>query len=523
MAVSVIDSSASVTSLVDNLEDQPIDPPSLYLDVEGIALSRYGSISIIQIFLLPTNHVYLIDVFVLQQAAFDTASRSGTTLRAILESALIPKVFFDVRNDADALYALFNIKLQDVHDIQLLEVATRSWPRDRLLGLQGCIVNDGQLSAEAQKRWKATKERGQALFTNQGGSYEAFNIRPIPDNIINYCSGDVVHLPGLWKMYSQKIGTSWLKRVQEETRRRVAMSQDESYNPLGKDKTLSPWAKKTKVGKDDSCGRNKAGRAEEMMGFGTKNTASPKKPTPGEISAAKAFQRQAEKRLGNKSIDRSSAENAERDCPRHGAGYKGAKKPTAVAKTLLESRSVRQDLPTRAKVASRGNATTKANTERPSYTTNLMWTCTTCSRKMLHSQQEDHLGGQAHKRLAKLQRAAADVSCSAMTNITTPPKETSTATTKSQKAKAKSAPKTQQENPGKGKPKSTKRRNGAASAPNYLYAEDHPYSDYGLVGFGQNWSATSASDKFCVGSGYDWGLCDKNCGWCGHCMDNVDL
>ncbi|KAL9035844.1 MAG: hypothetical protein Q9214_006406, partial [Letrouitia sp. 1 TL-2023] len=206
MAVSIIDSSASVTSLVGNLEDRPTNPPSLYLDVEGTALSRHGSISIIQIFLLPANHVYLIDVFVLQQAAFDTTSRSGTTLRSVLESALIPKVFFDVRNDSDALYALFNIKLRGVHDIQLLEVATRSPPNDRLFGLQRCIINDAQLSAQAQKRWEATKERGKALFSPEcGASYEVFKIRPIPDNIINYCAGDVVHLPSLWKMYSQKI------------------------------------------------------------------------------------------------------------------------------------------------------------------------------------------------------------------------------------------------------------------------------------------------------------------------------
>ncbi|KAB2576701.1 hypothetical protein DBV05_g4761 [Lasiodiplodia theobromae] len=25
------------------------------------------------------------------------------------------------------------------------------------------------------------------------------------------------------------------------------------------------------------------------------------------------------------------------------------------------------------------------------------------------------------------------------------------------------------------------------------------------------------------GGGYDWGLCDKDCGWCGHCMDGVDI
>lgn len=532
MAVSIIDSSASVTSLVGNLEDRPTNPPSLYLDLEGIALSRHGSISIIQIFLLPTNHVYLIDIFVLEQAAFDTASQSGATLRSILESALIPKVFFDVRNDADALYAHFNIKLRGVHDIQLLEVATRkvaprSPPKDILFGLQRCIANDAQLSAKAQQCWEATKEGGKALFAPaSGASYEVFNIRPLPDNIINYCAGDVVHLPRLWKVYSQKIDKSWLERVQEETRKRVAMSQDESYDPHGKDKAFSPWATKKKARKNKSRSKNKAGRAKETIRFGTRNTASPKKLSPGEISAAKIFQRQAEKRLGKTIVHQLSVENTERELPRHGAEYEDAQKPSAIAKIPLESRFTRQDLPTRPKGASRSDVATNANTGKPTSKKSLMWICTTCSREMLQSQQQDHLGGQAHKRLAKLQETASNASHSTVTDIRKPSKENPTAAIKSQKAKAKSAPKSRQGNPGKGGPKKARRRNGIATSSIYSHVEAHPYSDYGFVGFEQGWySATSTSDGFFFGDrgGFDWGLCDKDCGWCGHCMDSVNI
>lgn len=149
MTISIIDSSIALVSFLNDLESQPINPPSLYLDIEGVALSRHGSISIIQLFHLPQNQVFLIDIFVLQEAAFNTPNQSGTTLRSILESALVPKVFFDVRNDADALYAHFNISLQGVHDIQLLEVATRSWAKDRVVGLGKCIRFDAQLTAEA--------------------------------------------------------------------------------------------------------------------------------------------------------------------------------------------------------------------------------------------------------------------------------------------------------------------------------------------------------------------------------------
>lgn len=99
MEVSIVDSEPSVVALIDALDHLSTQPPSLYLDIEGVDLCRHGSISIIQIFVSPTSHVFLIDVFVLQEKAFCTSNRSGTNLRSILESAQVPKVFFDVRND----------------------------------------------------------------------------------------------------------------------------------------------------------------------------------------------------------------------------------------------------------------------------------------------------------------------------------------------------------------------------------------------------------------------------------------
>ena len=207
MTVSIIDTLIALVSFLDDLENQLTNPPSLYLVIEGVALSRHGSISIIQVFHLPQNHVFLIDVFVLQEAAFNTPNRNGTTLRSILESALVPKVFFDVRNDADALYAHFNISLRGVHDIQLLEVATRSWAKDRLVGLAQCIRSDARLATKVRRDLEAVKERGKALFAAEnGGSYEVFNTRPMLQDIVDYCAQDVVCLPVLWNSYSQKIG-----------------------------------------------------------------------------------------------------------------------------------------------------------------------------------------------------------------------------------------------------------------------------------------------------------------------------
>lgn len=121
-------------------------PPHLYLDLEGFNLCRHGSISLLTLYDRSQSCVYLIDIHTLGHATFEIRSTTnkkslyqdiqaidtdssetdagGVTLRSILESANIPKVFFDVRNDADALFNIYGINLQGVQDLQVMELAS---------------------------------------------------------------------------------------------------------------------------------------------------------------------------------------------------------------------------------------------------------------------------------------------------------------------------------------------------------------------------------------------------------------
>jgi exonuclease 3'-5' domain-containing protein 1 len=45
----LVDTSTGISDLIDIIANLPNSPPSLYLDLEGIQLSRHGSISILQI------------------------------------------------------------------------------------------------------------------------------------------------------------------------------------------------------------------------------------------------------------------------------------------------------------------------------------------------------------------------------------------------------------------------------------------------------------------------------------------
>lgn len=242
----LIDTPAALAILVDILYGQPTTPPSLYIDLEGVNLSRTGTVSILQIYLLPTNRAYLVDVHTLGHQAFSTrGGATGHTLKEILESDTIPKVFFDVRNDSDALYSHFQISLAGIQDLQLMELATRRFTRRCVNGLSKCIEHDAPMVSSERMAWKATKDQGLRLFApERGGSYEVFNERPLSEEIRRYCVQDVKFLPRLWSHYKAQMSSIWEAKVREASKDRVALSQTPAYNGKGRHMALAPmgWA-----------------------------------------------------------------------------------------------------------------------------------------------------------------------------------------------------------------------------------------------------------------------------------------
>ena len=142
------------------------------------------------------------------------------------------------------------------------------------------------------------KERGKALVAAEdGGSYEVFNIRPMLQDIVDYCAQDIVYLPCLWNVYSQKISRKWLTRVQEETVKRILMSQAESYEPHGEHKVLSPWANTGGNGKRNRLGKAGVREIETKGTIGVRDTEKRGRVSGLQVIAAKAAHRKAEKQL----------------------------------------------------------------------------------------------------------------------------------------------------------------------------------------------------------------------------------
>lgn len=147
-----------------------------------------------------------------------------------------------MRNDSDALYSHFSVSLAGIHDIQLMELATRPHSKKFLHGLKRCITSDLSLGAHEERRWTEQKNRGRRLFAPEmGGSYEVFNERPIGEEIALYCTQDVQFMPGLWAHYVVRLTAAWRGRVRAETLRRVRESQTENYDGRGRDRAFGPW------------------------------------------------------------------------------------------------------------------------------------------------------------------------------------------------------------------------------------------------------------------------------------------
>ena len=120
--VYVIDTTKQIGDLVDQLVfyDTPPVPssPIIYIDLKGVDLCREGTISILTL-LVNTGvpKVYLVDVHVLGAQAFNTTGVEKKTLKDILQDESILNVFYDVRNDSDALFAHFGVALRGVEDV----------------------------------------------------------------------------------------------------------------------------------------------------------------------------------------------------------------------------------------------------------------------------------------------------------------------------------------------------------------------------------------------------------------------
>jgi exonuclease 3'-5' domain-containing protein 1 len=206
--IEVVDTQLSLRSLLNDVTSLPTNPPSLFLNLEGDNLGRYGSISIISFFVAPRNTVYLTDVHFLGGEAF-TITNNNVSFKTILESSTITKMFFDVRNDSDALFNLYQVSLNGVKDIQLMELGYRPGPESSMKyvsDLAKCVTKSSATSDPQKEEWPRVKQDAARLFDAQKrGFRHIFSKRPLRSEIEQYCVQNVIVLPGLHDVYDAKL------------------------------------------------------------------------------------------------------------------------------------------------------------------------------------------------------------------------------------------------------------------------------------------------------------------------------
>jgi exonuclease 3'-5' domain-containing protein 1 len=224
---------------------------TLYLDLEGTNLGRHGTISIITALLQPQNTSHLIDILTLGEQAFTSAPQDGgsQTLQSILESPSIKKILWDVRADADALFALYNVRLAGVFDLQLLEILARPQGQSRkyVRGLNKCIEYGLPMDMAQKAQWLAIKQAGRAAMdaARDGGGENGFVVRPMAEGTVQYCVNDVLLLPGLAEVYLRRfVGmrlSGAVAKVKAGSEKRLEEARSTGFVAGARDNALSPW------------------------------------------------------------------------------------------------------------------------------------------------------------------------------------------------------------------------------------------------------------------------------------------
>ncbi|ROV89869.1 hypothetical protein VPNG_10255 [Cytospora leucostoma] len=209
---------------------------TLYVDLEGNNLGRHGTITLISILVHPLKVTRLIDVLALGSLAFSTSAGDGRTLKSILEDPNLTKCFWDARTDADALWALYQVRLAGVIDIQLLENASRTRDKTFLCGLDKAIQYDLRMGYMERQRWMQTKDDIRKLL-----STDVFSKRPLAAKTIQYCINDVEKLPDLRVVYMKKLTPAWLNKVEVETQRRLTVARSPGWTAQSKENARGPW------------------------------------------------------------------------------------------------------------------------------------------------------------------------------------------------------------------------------------------------------------------------------------------
>lgn len=202
----VINTLSALEDLVKRIQNERL----LCLDLEGCDLSKgswrcgeliqdpavplHGQICLLQI-ATPAGEVFLVDVCELGPDTFTSG------LKALLENAEVIKVVHDFRQDEDALWHQYGVRVKGLFDCQVADVIIRRLQGYRTTFVQGSAKLFGAYEIEmGYVPGYGTLTQDQKLLIHERFSQDRhlWARRPFPQDMILYAKADVAPLPQLY-------------------------------------------------------------------------------------------------------------------------------------------------------------------------------------------------------------------------------------------------------------------------------------------------------------------------------------
>jgi len=193
--------------------------PVIAVDCEGVMMSRTGPVTVVQC--AAKDAIFLIDVQDLGRDAF--GSRGSNGLLDLLESKEQLKLMFDCRMDSDALFHQFDVRLGNVMDVQLLDIAARRSLGKMIERVPGIAkVTDSHLTSAETAVAEDLKVRVKKLYSKDESDLWA--LRPFTDDVRRYAALDVWVLIKLYVKISFDLRDDkdgWVDRARNASAKRV--------------------------------------------------------------------------------------------------------------------------------------------------------------------------------------------------------------------------------------------------------------------------------------------------------------
>lgn len=200
------------------MEAEKEQQPVIYIDCEGINLSRSGHISTLQL-CVPCQggrelKSFVIDVLLVGDALL---GQPESVLRRALESETVLKVIHDGRRDTEALYFQYDVSLRHVFDTQIAGHVLND-TRELLTRSAACPLVEFDLSMESVVKdpcWMAVVRISKLLsmLHFHSPSFDLMSVDAVIEAILKEMRGSVMYLPT--DTYAQT-GSSTIKRINKQ-------------------------------------------------------------------------------------------------------------------------------------------------------------------------------------------------------------------------------------------------------------------------------------------------------------------